>query len=135
MNAAVKEAIDRVKAGSRLVMSKFQAPAEGNHNVTSYCLCDSWIGCDAKSTIKLKVLKGSRAGDGGMVAAEELPALEDEGDEVEEEDEYDDDYESEYSEDDEDVKGKDANGSVANGFAHVRGGDNSSSDGSGSENN
>ncbi|CAI9762131.1 unnamed protein product [Fraxinus pennsylvanica] len=107
-------------------MSKFQAPAEGNHNLTSYCLCDSWIGCDAKSSIKLKVLKRSRAaGTRGMVAADELPALEDGGDEVDEEDEYDDDYESEYSEDDE----------VANGTAHVRGDDSSSSDGSESEEN
>ncbi|CAI9778939.1 unnamed protein product [Fraxinus pennsylvanica] len=135
INAAVKEAIDRVKAGSRLVMSKFQAPAEGNYNLTSYCLCDSWIGCDAKSSIKLKVLKRSRAGTRGMVAADELPALEDGGDEVEEEDEYDDDYESEYSEDDEDVKGKEANGAVVNGSAYVRGDDGSSSDGSGSEEN
>ncbi|CAI9783617.1 unnamed protein product [Fraxinus pennsylvanica] len=70
INAEVKEAIDRVKAGSRLVMSKFQAPAEGNHNLTSYCLCDSWIGCDAKSSIKLKVLKRSRAaGTRGMVCS------------------------------------------------------------------
>ncbi|CAA3032212.1 dnaJ ERDJ2A-like [Olea europaea subsp. europaea] len=135
INAAVKAAVDRVKAGSRLVMSKFQAPAEGNYNLSSYCLCDSWIGCDAKSGIKLKVLKRSRTGTRGMVAADELPALEDGGDEVEEEDEYDDDYESEYSEDDEDVKGKEANGAVVNGSAHVRGDDDSSSDGSGSEEN
>ncbi|CAA3013738.1 dnaJ ERDJ2A-like [Olea europaea subsp. europaea] len=135
INAAVKAAVDRVKAGSRLVMSKFQAPAEGNYNLSSYCLCDSWIGCDAKSSIKLKVLKRSRTGTRGMVAADELPALEDGGDEVEEEDEYDDDYESEYSEDDEDVKGKEANGAVVNGSAHVRGDDDSSSDGSGSEEN
>ncbi|XP_022846713.1 dnaJ protein ERDJ2-like [Olea europaea var. sylvestris] len=135
INAAVKAAVDRVKAGSRLVMSKFQAPAEGNYNLSSYCLCDSWIGCDAKSSIKLKVLKRSRTGTRGMVAADELPALEDGGDEVEEEDEYDDDYESEYSEDDEDVKGKEANGAVVNGSTHVRGDDDSSSDGSGSEEN
>jgi len=35
---AVREAVDRVKKGSRLVMGKFQSPAEGTHNLTSFCL-------------------------------------------------------------------------------------------------
>jgi translocation protein SEC63 len=26
-------------------MGKFQAPAEGNHNLTFFCLCDACIGC------------------------------------------------------------------------------------------
>ncbi|KAI3473335.1 hypothetical protein Pfo_030626 [Paulownia fortunei] len=135
INAAVKEAIDRVKAGSRLVMGKFQAPSEGNYNLTSYCLCDSWIGCDAKSNIRLKVLKRSRSGTRNITTADEVPSLEDGAEEEDEEgeDEYDDDYESEYSEDDEDVKGKDAKGAVANGSAHV--GNGSSSDGSESDEN
>ncbi|KAK4419342.1 DnaJ protein ERDJ2 [Sesamum alatum] len=120
INAAVKEAIDRVKAGSRLVMGKFQAPAEGNYNLISYCLCDSWIGCDAKSNIRLKVLKRSRAGTRNIATADEVPSLEDGAEEEDEEgeDEYDDDYESEYSED-EDVKGKDPKAAVANGSAHA----------------
>ncbi|KAL3628336.1 DnaJ protein erdj2 [Castilleja foliolosa] len=129
VKAAVKEAVDRVKSGSRLVMGKFQAPAEGNYNLTSYCLCDAWIGCDAKSSIKLKVMKRSRAGTRGLGTVDEVAALEDGGDEEDEEGEedYDDDYESEYSEDDEDVKGKDAKGNVvANGSADV--GDGSSSE-------
>lgn len=132
VSAAVKEAIEKVKKGSRLVMGKFQAPAEGNYNLTSYCLCDSWIGCDAKSNIKLKVLKRSRAGTRGSVAADEVLAVED-GIEEEEEEEgggYDD-YESEYSEDDEDVNDKNK-GAVANGSAHTKK-NNSSSDGSGSD--
>ncbi|PIN00047.1 Molecular chaperone (DnaJ superfamily) [Handroanthus impetiginosus] len=135
INAAVKEAIDRVKAGSRLVMGKFQAPSEGNYNLTSYCLCDSWIGCDAKTNIRLKVLKRSRAGTRNAAAADEVPLLDDGAEEEDEEgeDEYDDDYESEYSEDDEDVKGKDAKGAVANGSAHADNG--SSSDGSESDDN
>jgi len=70
---AVKEAVDRVKRGSRLVMGKFQAPAEGTHNLTSFCLCDSWIGCDTKTSFKLKVLKRNRAGTRGHVP-EEGPA-------------------------------------------------------------
>ncbi|KAL0338596.1 UNVERIFIED_CONTAM: DnaJ protein ERDJ2 [Sesamum angustifolium] len=121
INASVKEAIDRVKAGSRLVMGKFQAPSEGNYNLISYCLCDSWIGCDAKSNIRLKVLKRSRAGTRNIAAADEVPSLEDGAEEEDEEgeDEYDEDYESEYSEDDEDVKGKDAKAAVANGSAHA----------------
>lgn len=120
INIAVKEAIDRVKTGSRLVMGKFQAPSEGNYNLTSHCLCDSWIGCDAKSNIKLKVLKRSRAGTRNIVSADEVPSLEDgaEDEDEEGEDEYDDDYESEYSEDDEDVRGNDAKGAVANGSVH-----------------
>ncbi|KZV48942.1 hypothetical protein F511_09538 [Dorcoceras hygrometricum] len=128
INTAVKEAIDRVKSGSRLVMGKFQAPSEGNYNLTSYCLCDSWIGCDAKSNIRLKILKRSRAGTRGIATADEVPSLEDGADEEEEEgdDEYDDDYESEYSEDDEDTKGKDSKVATENGSAHLQGDDSSS---------
>ncbi|KAL5215906.1 hypothetical protein ABZP36_007307 [Zizania latifolia] len=115
---AVREAVDKVKKGSRLVMGKFQAPAEGNHNLTSFCLCDAWIGCDTKTNLKLKVLKRSRAGTRGHVA-EEGPVAEDgiEEEEEEEEEEYDD-YESEYS-DDEDEKSK-GKGKVANGVDHQR---------------
>ncbi|KAM3386416.1 hypothetical protein ACQJBY_009792 [Aegilops geniculata] len=115
---AVREAVDRVKKGSRLVMGKFQAPSEGNHNLTSFCLCDAWIGCDSKTSFKLKVLKRSRAGTRTYVP-EEGPVAEDgiEEEEEEEEEEYDD-YESEYSEDEEEEKkGK---GKVANGAAHQR---------------
>ncbi|KAK6147174.1 hypothetical protein DH2020_018086 [Rehmannia glutinosa] len=109
---------------------QIQAPSEGNYNLTSYCLCDSWIGCDAKSNIRFKVLKRSRAGTRSINVGDEMPSLEDGGEEEDEEgeDDYDDDYESEYSEDDEDVKGKDGKGAVANGSAHV--GNGSSSDGS-----
>ncbi|XAR64646.1 hypothetical protein NMG60_11008401 [Bertholletia excelsa] len=132
INLAVKEAVEKVKNGSRLIMGKFQAPFEGNYNLTTYCLCDSWIGCDTKTNLKVKVLKRSRAGTRGGVMVEEGPFMEDgveEEEEVEEE-EYDDDYESEYSEDEEDVKGK---GTVANGTVPRKGSDGSGSDGSGSE--
>ncbi|XP_009763670.1 dnaJ protein ERDJ2-like [Nicotiana sylvestris] len=133
INVAVKEAIEKVKNGSRLVMGKFQAPAEGNYNLSSFCLCDSWIGCDAKSNIKLKVMKRSRAGTRGGLTADETPAMEDgiEEDEEEEEDDYDD-YESEYSEDEEDTKETKSKGAVANGSTHNKG-SGSSSDESGSE--
>ncbi|GAA0160995.1 scaffold/adaptor protein [Lithospermum erythrorhizon] len=134
VSAAVKEAIEKVKSGSRLVMGKFQAHSEGNYNLTSFCLCDSWIGCDAKSVVKFKVSKRSRAGTRGSGAADEVPALEDgnEEEEDEEEDEYDD-YESEYSEDDEDVQDTKGKSSLPNGATHDKGGDDSSSDGSGTE--
>lgn len=130
IKAAVKEAIKKVKSGSRLVISKFQAPAEGNYNLTSYCFCDSWIGCDAKSNLKLKILKRSRAGTRGVVAGDETLAVEDgvEEEDEEEEEGYDD-YESEYSEDDEDVKDTKA---VANVSTHNKN-NGSCSDGSGSE--
>ncbi|PHT37525.1 DnaJ protein ERDJ2B [Capsicum baccatum] len=133
INAAVKEAIEKVKNGSRLVMGKFQAPAEGNYNLSSFCLCDSWIGCDAKSNLKLKVMKRSRAGTRGGFAADETPAMEDgiEEDEEEEEEDYDD-YESEYSEDEEDAKETKSKGAMANGSAHNKG-NSSGSDESGSE--
>ncbi|KAK6244565.1 hypothetical protein QUC31_010974 [Theobroma cacao] len=53
-NAAVREALEKVRSGSRLVMCKFQAPAEANYNLTAFCLCDSWIGCDKKTNLKMK---------------------------------------------------------------------------------
>ncbi|XP_057531686.1 dnaJ protein ERDJ2A [Amaranthus tricolor] len=119
-SAAVKEAVEKVKRGSRLVMGKFQAPAEGNYSLTCYCLCDSWIGCDTKTSLKIKVLKRSRAGTRGGVITEEGPLLEDGADEEEEieEEEYDD-YESEYSEDEENEKDT-KKGAITNGDAHPK---------------
>ncbi|XP_010537134.1 PREDICTED: dnaJ protein ERDJ2A [Tarenaya hassleriana] len=114
-NDAVREAIEKVKNGSRLVMGKFQAPAEGTYNLTCFCLCDSWIGCDKKMPMKVKILKRTRAGTRGMVTEEGVMAEDgmEEEEEIEEED-YDD-YESEYSEDEDEKKGgskKKANGSL-----------------------
>lgn len=116
---AVRAAVEKVKAGSRLVMAKFQAPAEGIYNLTAFCLSDTWIGVDRKVNIKLKVLKRSRAGTrvGGLVG-EESPLLE-EGSEEEDEDanangDYDEDYESEYSDDDEE-EGEDKSKSKSKG--------------------
>lgn len=126
---AVREAVEKVRSGSRLVMGKFQAPAEGNYNLTCYVLCDSWIGCDKKTGVKLKVLKRTRAGTrGGVHLIEEGPLLEDGAEEEEEieEEEYDDDYESEYSEDEEDKH--DSTKSPANGTAPGRGSGSSSED-------
>ncbi|XP_043716928.1 dnaJ protein ERDJ2-like [Telopea speciosissima] len=126
ISAAVKEAVEKVRNGSRLVMGKFQAPAEGNYNLTSYCLCDSWIGCDKKTSLKFKVLKRSRAGTRSGAMAEEGPAVEDgiEEEDEEEEDGYDD-YESEYSEDDEDKQDAKNSGTVSNGRSHRKGSDSS----------
>ncbi|RVW41924.1 DnaJ protein ERDJ2A [Vitis vinifera] len=127
-SAAVREAVDKVKAGSRLVMGKLQAPAEGNYNLSCFCLCDSWIGCDKKINLKVKVVKRTRAGTRGGPMAEEGPILED-GVEEEEEDEGEeyDDYESEYSEDDADEQRTSKKGAVANGKAHNKGSQNRSS--------
>ena len=119
INAAVKEAVEKVRNGSRLVMGKFQALAEGNYNLTSYCLCDSWIGCDKKTTLKVKVLKQSRAGTRAVDLAGEGLTVEDKiEDEEDEEEEGFDDYESEYSEDDEDDRGTYTNGVVGNVSVH-----------------
>ncbi|CAH8275891.1 unnamed protein product [Arabidopsis lyrata] len=94
-NDAVKEAVEKVKSGSRLVMGRLLAPGEGTYNLTCFCLSDTWIGCDQKTSLKVKVLKRTRDLEGEN--AEE--GLEDDEDEIEEED-----YESEYSEDEEDKK-------------------------------
>ncbi|KAJ8442050.1 hypothetical protein Cgig2_007888 [Carnegiea gigantea] len=132
-STAVREAVEKVKSGSRLVMGKFQAPAEGNYSLTAHCLCDSWIGCDIKTALKVKVLKRTRAGTRGGVIAEDGPSFEEGAEEEEEneEEEYDDDYESEYSEDED--EGPDTKkGPAANGDAR-RKGKNSSSEGSDSD--
>ncbi|XP_042481332.1 dnaJ protein ERDJ2-like [Macadamia integrifolia] len=126
VNATVREAVEKVRNGSRLVMGKFKAPAEGNYNLTSFCLCDSWIGCDKKTSWKFKVLKRSRAGTRGGPMADEGPAVEDgvEDEEEEEEDGYDD-YESEYSEDGEDKQDAKNSDPVSNGISHRKGSDSS----------
>ncbi|PQM40224.1 dnaJ protein ERDJ2A [Prunus yedoensis var. nudiflora] len=119
-SAAVKEAVEKVKSGSRLVTGKLPAPVEGNYNLTCYCLCDSWIGCDRKTNLKIKILKRTRAGTRGGFVAEEGPIAEDgiEEEEENEDEEYDEDYESEYSEDEADEqhdtkkKGPAANGTM-----------------------
>lgn len=126
---AVREAVEKVKGGSLMVMGKFQAPQEGTYGLTCFCLCDSWIGCDTKTSLKLKVMKRSRVGSrvaGGAMGEEGGALMEDnEADEEEENEEgdYDDDYESEYSEDEEeDEKDTTAKkGSNVNGDAHLKG--------------
>ncbi|GMN44524.1 hypothetical protein TIFTF001_013704 [Ficus carica] len=131
-SAAVKEAVEKVKSGSRLVMGKFQAPVEGNYNLTCFCLCDSWIGCDRKTALKVKIMKRTRVGTRGGIVAEEGPITEDgiEEEEENEEEEYDD-YESEYSEDEADEQpDKKKKGPAANGTANKQA---SSSESSGSD--
>ncbi|KAF3792094.1 DnaJ protein [Nymphaea thermarum] len=99
---AVHEAVEKVKNGSRFVIGQFEAPAAGTYNLTAYCICDSWIGCDTKTSFKLKVTKQKHAvAKSGRMDEEEL-ALEDGVEDEEEADEGDDDYESEYSDDGED---------------------------------
>ena len=101
--------------------------------MTCYCLCDSWIGCDRKTNLKMKILKRTRAGTRGGFVAEEGPITEDgiEEEEENEDEDYDDDYESEYSEDEadeqHDTKKK---GPATNGAVDKQG---SGSEGSGSE--
>ncbi|XWS66718.1 hypothetical protein CRYUN_Cryun05aG0224600 [Craigia yunnanensis] len=120
-------AVERIKSGSRLVMGKFQAPAEAIYNLTAFCLCDSWIGCDKKTNLKIKILKRSRASTRTGPLSEEGATMEDgiEEEEQEEEDGYDD-YESEYSEDEEDEKDSKRNGAVANGAVDHKGNGSSS---------
>ena len=105
---AVRDAVEKVKSGSRLVMAKFQSPAEGIYNLTAFCLSDTWIGVDRKVNHKLKVLKRSRAGTRVGLTSEESPLLEDDEEEDEDADADGDyeDYESEYSEDGEEEDGE-----------------------------
>lgn len=133
INVAVKHAVERVKSGSRLVMVKFQAPAESTYNLTAYCLSDAWIGCDKKVIVKLKVAKRSRAGTRAMIS-EEGPVQEDgiEEEENEEDEGTYDDYESEYSDDEEgEPEEKSRTDKHANGKSHV--GNRSSGTDSGSD--
>ncbi|KAL0304333.1 UNVERIFIED_CONTAM: DnaJ protein ERDJ2A [Sesamum radiatum] len=128
--AAIKEAVEKVKSGSRLAMGKFLAMAEGNYNLTCYLLCDSWIGCDQNATLKLKVLKRTRAGTRGGQANDVPDDGIEEEEEVEEEDE--EDIESEYSEDEDDKPNVKKKG-VANGKVGGKGRQASSSSGSDEE--
>ncbi|CAN1180698.1 DnaJ protein ERDJ2A [Linum perenne] len=90
VSVAVKEAVEKVRSGSRLVMGKFSAPEEGSYELSCFCLCDSWIGCDRKSSLKVRVVRGG-------TRLEEGPVAEIDEDEDDEDDEGD---KSEYSEDD-----------------------------------
>ncbi|XP_078441822.1 dnaJ protein ERDJ2-like [Wolffia australiana] len=105
-SAAAREAVKKVKAGWRLVMGNFLAPSAGNYNLCCFCLSDSWIGCDWKTELSLKVSKQSRAGTRGSLQARN-DVIEEEEEEEEEEDDDDDDDEggSEYS-DEEDLPSK-----------------------------
>uniref|UniRef100_A0A1J3JQY0 DnaJ protein ERDJ2B n=1 Tax=Noccaea caerulescens TaxID=107243 RepID=A0A1J3JQY0_NOCCA len=93
-NNAVREAVEKVKSGSRLVMGRILAPEEGSYNLTCFCVSDSWIDCDQRTSLKVDILKRTR--DLEEVVEE---GMDEEEDEIEEED-----YESEYSEDEEDKK-------------------------------
>ncbi|KAF8032166.1 hypothetical protein BT93_D1177 [Corymbia citriodora subsp. variegata] len=126
---AIREAVEKVRSGSRLVMGKFLAPVEGNYNLMCYSLCDSWIGCDKKVNLKVKVLKRTRAGTRGGAALEEA-VVEDGIEEEEEDDEEEYDYESEYSEDEADEQDSKKKGKTANGTVPKKG---SSSEGSGTD--
>ena len=59
MNERVREAVARVKGGSRMVICKFQAPEEGAYSLSTLVFSDCWIGCDKKLPLKLKVGGGS----------------------------------------------------------------------------
>ncbi|CAA0812944.1 DnaJ protein ERDJ2A [Striga hermonthica] len=108
-SAAVKEAAERVRAGARLAMGRFLAPAEGSYGPVCYVLSDSWIGVDVKSGLKMKVVRRTRAGSRGGSGPFLENGAEDEEEEEEMEEEDEEDIESEYSEDEED-KGKGKNG-------------------------
>ncbi|KAK4489600.1 hypothetical protein RD792_005412 [Penstemon davidsonii] len=126
-SAAINEAVEKVKSGSRLTMGKFLAMAEGNYNLTCYLLCDSWIGCDKKSNLKLKITKRTRAGTrGGQVSDVIEDGEEDEEEEIEDEEE-EEDIESEYSEDEDDKRNSNKK-KVANGKGRQSSSESSGSD-------
>lgn len=100
-SAAVREAVAKVRRGSRLVMGKFLAPAAGNYDLNCYLLCDSWIGCDSTTNLKVKVLKQNKAARKHNMIEETTmyDAMEEDEEEEEDEDEIEDECKSEYSED------------------------------------
>ena len=96
ISSSVKEAVKKVKNGSRLVIGKFLAPSKGIYNLSFFCLCDTWIGCDWRSDLTLKVSKQPRAGSKNVKAE----IVEDEDEDSE------DNAGSEYSDEEEQVKSK-----------------------------
>lgn len=117
MSEAAKSVAERVRNGSRQVIGKLLAPGEGTYNLTAYCLCDSWIGCDAKTDITVTILKKSQAGTRGLAPGEGPKANAGTEESGNEEEAIDEDYDSEYSDDNED-KGKEQKGEKANDAAN-----------------
>ncbi|XP_009775792.1 dnaJ protein ERDJ2A [Nicotiana tabacum] len=110
ITAAVKDAVAKVKSGCRLVLGKIQAPQAGNYNLNCHLMCDTWIGCDTKTSLKLKILKRSRAGSRGGHVAEGVQGKNNLEDEEEDEDDIEEDEEgdqSEYSEDEDEDEDED----------------------------
>lgn len=120
MSEAAKSVAERVRSGSRQVIGKLLAPGEGTYNLTAYCLCDSWISCDAKTDITVTVLKKSMAGGRGHAPGEGPEANTSAEEPGNEEEEIDEDYNSEYSDDNEDT-GKEHKGGKAIDAANVTG--------------
>lgn len=100
-SADVREAVEKVRRGSRLVIGKFLAPAAGNYNLNCYLLCDSWIGCDSTTNLKVKVLKQNKAARKRNMIEEKTMSDDDVEEEDEDEEEIEDECKSEYSEDEE----------------------------------
>lgn len=107
VDAAVRSAAEKVRGGSRLVVARFIAPREGTYNLTAHCLCDAWVGCDAKVKLAIEVSRRCSGGTSCHAVHDVHDATtEAEIVEEEEEEECDVDYDSEYSEDDEDDRKK-----------------------------
>ena len=106
VSEARKSVAERVKNGSRQVIGKFLAPGEGTYNLTAYCLCDSWIGCDTKTDLRVEVLKKSQVATRGHAPKEGPVADVGIEEQEDEEEEADNDYDSQYSDDDVDDENK-----------------------------
>lgn len=101
ITAAVREAVEKVKNGYRLVMGKTVAPVEGTYNLNCYVLSDSWIGCDSSTSLTVKILEQKRATSAESSNVPEEITMSGDGSEEEDEIDEEDEIQSEYSEDEE----------------------------------
>lgn len=101
ITAAVREAVEKVKNGYRLVMGKTVAPVEGAYNLNCYVLSDSWIGCDSSTSLTVKILEQKRATSAESSNVPEEITMSGDGSEEEDEIDEEDEIQSEYSEDEE----------------------------------
>ena len=58
--AAEATAADAAQQGWQRVSLKFHAPAAGVYQLQVICMSDYWVGCDARVSLKLKVLKAKK---------------------------------------------------------------------------
>ena len=74
---------DASQKGWHRVSLKFHAPAAGVHQMQVICMSDYWVGCDARVSLKLKVLKAKKESIADVKQQTEAAGQDESGDEVE----------------------------------------------------